>query len=82
MITFIFIYFSNPYLSKVGLSLVFITLVLLTFYVFLLLDKDKISISYRKKIKKYIPDNLYKNEFRIRKTIITFLKKVFYKDLL
>ncbi len=82
IITFIFIYFTNPFFSGIGLSIVFIFLVLIAFYIFMLLDKDKKTISYRKKIKEYIPDNLYKNEFRIRKTIITFLKRIFYKDLL
>lgn len=82
IITFVIVYFSNPFLSGVGLSLIFISLVLITIYVFILLDKDKKTIFYRKKIKNYIPNNLYNNEFRIRKTIITFLKRVFYKDLL
>jgi len=82
IITFFVVYFTNPLLSGVGLFLVFVVLVLVTFYIFILLDKDQKTIYYRKNIKNHIPNSLYKNEFRIRKSIIIFLKRLFYKDLL
>lgn len=81
-VTFILVYFTNSFLTGVELSIVFGFLILITFYIFMLLDKDKKTIYYRKRIKKHIPDNLYRNEFRIRKTIILYLKKIFYKELL
>ena len=82
LITFISVYLSNSFLSGIGLCIVLGILVLFTFYVFVLLDKDNKTVLYRKKIKKYIPDGLYKKEFKIRKAIIIFLKKIFYKELL
>ena len=82
ILAFIIIYFSNMYLSYIGLFFLFIGITIITFYLLLLLDVDPSAREQRKKIKPYIPRKVYKTEFKIRKSFIVFLKKVFYKNLL
>lgn len=79
---FLIIYTTNTYLSCIGLSILFVIITFVTFYLLLLLDVDPSARVQRKKFKKYIPRNIYKMEFKIRKNIIVFLKKVFYRNLL
>jgi len=79
---FIIIYFSNMYVSYVGLFFLFMVITIITFYLLLLLDVDPSAKVQRKKIKPYIPGKIYETEFKIRKRFIVFLKKVFYKNLL
>ncbi len=82
LIAFLIIYFSNTYLSWVGLMILFVLITFVTFYLLLLLDVDPSARKQRKKLKKYIPPKVYENEFRIRKSIIIFLKKIFYRNML
>jgi len=82
ILAFIIIYFSNIYLSYIGLFLMFIGITFITFYLLLLLDVNPSAKVQRKKIKPYIPRRVYKMEFKIRKSFIIFLKKIFYKNLL
>lgn len=82
IIVFILIYSLNRYVSYWILLAIFIVITVLTFYILLILDTDSMARFQRKKIKKYIPDKVYHQEFRIRKSIIIFLKKFFYRDLL
>ncbi len=82
LLVFIFIYLANPYLSGFGLIVLFFGITFITFYVLLLLDKDAKARVHRKKFKTYIPEPIYTIEFRIRKSVIIVLKKIFYKDML
>ncbi len=82
VIAFIIIYLANPYLSSFGLLLLFFGITFITFYVLLLLDKDAKARVHRKKFKTFIPGPIYAIEFRIRKSVIIVLKKIFYKDML
>ena len=79
---FIIIYFSNTYLSCFSLSILFVLITFITFYLLLLLDVDPSARVQRKKFKKFIPRRIYEIEFKTRKSIIVFLKKVFYRNLL
>jgi UDP-N-acetylmuramyl pentapeptide phosphotransferase/UDP-N-acetylglucosamine-1-phosphate transferase len=82
LISFLIIFFANNSLGYIGLMILFIILTFITFYLLLLLDKDETTKKHRKKMKTYLPEPVYRIEFRIRKTIIVFLKKMFFKDLL
>ena len=82
MLVFGLIYGTNHLFSATGLLFLFLVLSVLTFYILLLLDKDPSTKVRRKKVKSLIPRWLYEIEFRIRKSIIVFLKKIFYKNLL
>ncbi len=82
VISFMVIYFTNSYLPYYSLIVLFIIVSLFTYYLLLLLDVNSSARIRRKKIKAYIPDKIYMSEFRIRKRIIIFLKKFFYRDLL
>ena len=82
IIAFLIIYLSNPYLSYLVLTVLFVMITFVTFYLLLLLDVDPTARIQRKKLKKYVPEKIYKEEFRIRKSVIVFLKKFLYKDLL
>ena len=82
MLVFSLIYGTNRLFSTMGLLILFLVLSVITFYILLLLDKDPSTKVRRKKMKSYIPRWLYEVEFRIRKSIIVFLKKIFYKNLL
>lgn len=82
IVAFLFIYLSNSFLSYLVLTVLFVIITFVTFYLLLLLDTDPSARVQRKKIKTYIPKKIYQNEFRIRKSIIVFLKKVFYRNML
>jgi len=82
ILAFIIIYLSNEYLSYIGLSVLFVVITIITFYLLLLLDVDPSARVQRKKIKPYIPKRVYETEFKIRKSFIIFLKKLFYKNML
>ena len=82
MIIFGIIYTFSFSMGSWGLTAVFIGLYLLTFTILLLLDYDKRAINYRKRFKALFPRPIQRIEFRIRKSIIFALKKVFYKELL
>jgi len=82
VLAFVIIYFSNEYLSYISLSILFIVITIITFYLLLLLDVDPSARVQRKKIKPYIPKKIYDTEFKMRKSFIIFLKKVFYKNML
>lgn len=82
LLSFLIVYFTNYYLNYIGLIVLFIILTLITYYLLLLLDKDETAIRHRKKMKGYVPSAIYKLEFRMRKSMIIFLKKHFYKNLL
>lgn len=82
ILVFAVIYFLNFILDSLGLFIAFVLMSVITFYILLLLDKDASTQVRRKKVKSYIPRWIYEIEFRIRKSIIVFLKKVFYKNLL
>ena len=79
---FLIIYLSNAYLSAFSLTILFVIITFITFYLLLLLDVDPAARIHRKKFKTYIPRIIYETEFMIRKNIIVFLKKIFYKYLL
>jgi UDP-N-acetylmuramyl pentapeptide phosphotransferase/UDP-N-acetylglucosamine-1-phosphate transferase len=82
MIIFLIIYLLNEKLSSLGLIMVFLFLALITFSILIILDSDKQSSFYRKKFKSIFPKPIQKIEFRLRKQIISILKKTFYRDLL
>ena len=82
ILTFLFIYLANTYLSYVGLMVLFVFITFFTYYLLMLLDSDHMVGIHRKKIKTYIPEGIYYREFRLRKKVIIFLKKIFYRDLL
>ena len=82
IISFLIIYLANTFLSYIGLLVLFIIVSFFIFYLLLLLDTNSSARIQRKKIKAYIPEKIYIKEFRLRKKIITFLKKVFYKNLI
>ena len=79
---FSIIYLANTFLSYKWLMVLFLFNTFITYYLLILLDTDPIMRVHRKKVKSFIPKGIYKLEFRIRKGVIIFLKKVFYKDLL
>jgi len=82
IISFLIIYLANTFLSYIGLLIVFIFVSFFIFYLLMLLDTNSSARIQRKKFKSYIPEKIYNREFRIRKSIIVFLKKVFYKNLI
>lgn len=82
IISFLIIYLSNTHLSSGRLLTLFFVVSIFIFYLLLLLDTNESARAQRKKIKTYLPKKLYMNEFRIRKAIILFLKRVFYKNLI
>ncbi len=79
---FLFIYLANTFLSYIWLMVLFLFNTFFTYYLLMLLDTDHMVGIHRKKIKTYIPERIYYREFRLRKRVIIFLKKVFYRDLL
>jgi UDP-N-acetylmuramyl pentapeptide phosphotransferase/UDP-N-acetylglucosamine-1-phosphate transferase len=82
MVSFLIVFFANKFLGFIGLMVLFLVLTFITFYLLLLLDKDETAKKHRKKMKTYLPEPVYRLEFRIRKKIIVFMKKLFFKDLL
>ncbi len=82
IVAFLIIYLSNSYLSYLVLIVLFVIITFVTFYLLLLLDTDPSARVQRKKLKAYVPEKIYQNEFRIRKSVIVFLKKVFYRNML
>lgn len=82
IMAFLMIYGLNTFFSYIGLIIIFVFIAFFTFYLLLLLDTDPMAKTHRKKIKFFVPEQIYMKEFKIRKRIIIFLKMVFYKDLL
>ncbi len=82
IIAFFIIYSCNSFLSYLGLIILFVIITFITFYLLLLLDTDPSARIQRKKLKVYVPDKIYKKEFQVRKSIIVFLKKILYRNML
>jgi UDP-N-acetylmuramyl pentapeptide phosphotransferase/UDP-N-acetylglucosamine-1-phosphate transferase len=82
LFVFMIIYIANYFFSYRGLLFIFIFLTINTFYFLLLLGIDSFSKSQRKRIKSFIPKQIYLFEFRVRKFAIILLKGLFFKELL
>lgn len=81
IVIFCFVYLLNRKLSTLGLAMFFLFLALIYYTIMILLDSDKLAATLRKKLKSLFPRKIQNHEFNIRKKIIYFLKKSFYKDL-
>ena len=79
---FIIIYYCNLFFSYLGISIIFFFSIIISFYILLILGIDDLSRVHRKKIKMYVPIQIYLMEYRFRKFIILLLKKLFYRELL
>jgi UDP-N-acetylmuramyl pentapeptide phosphotransferase/UDP-N-acetylglucosamine-1-phosphate transferase len=79
---FTFIYSCNFFFSYLGISILFFFSIAISFYILLILGIDDLSRVHRKKIKLYVPMQIYLMEYRFRKFVILLLKRLFYKELL
>jgi len=79
---FFVIFLTNTFLSNLSLSILFLILTLGTFFVLMILDSDKKARKYRKKFKSLFPRSFQGKEFRLRKSVIITLKKLFYRNML
>lgn len=79
---FILVYSMNTLLSTLGLSILFVILIIVTFSILLILDSDDSASKYRKKVKSIFSREFQIREFKLRKKIIITLKSLFFKNLL